>query len=84
MPKVTVNTKFFDFHQNNSGGRFVHEPKKGIGSTVIIEAIDADGANQKAENIGLYFDENGERDCTCCGSRWDKASGKGIVLVKGE
>jgi len=65
--------KFFTFSQNNSGGRFKHDPKAGIGHYVIVEAKDADDANRRAEKIGLYF--NGvadDRDCECCGDRWSE------------
>lgn len=64
----TVNTKFFTFSQNNSGGNFVRDEKKGIGEYVIVEAIDYNDANTRAEAIGLYFDGYG--DCPCCGDRW--------------
>jgi hypothetical protein len=66
-----VNTKFYTFIQNNSGGRFEVDEKAGIGTTVIIEAIDLPHAQSRAEQIGLYFDgcERG-LDCSCCGDRW--------------
>jgi hypothetical protein len=64
----TVNTKFYTFYQNNSGGYWVDEPEKGIGRKVIIEAISEDDAIRRAEKIGLYFD--GRYDCPCCGNRW--------------
>ena len=62
---------FFDFHQNNSGGSFDHDPKRGIGYSVIIEAATPAEANERALAIGLYFDgcEQG-LDCDCCGDRW--------------
>ncbi len=58
--------KFFHFHQNNSGGRF--DVNENVTVNVIIEAADADDANERAERIGIYFDDS--RDCKCCGSRW--------------
>lgn len=45
----------------------------GITRYVIIEANSASHANERAEEIGLYF--NGCRngiDCRCCGDRWYK------------
>jgi len=54
---------FFDYSQNNSGGRFTKPAQY-----VIVEANSADEANSRAEEIGLYFDGYG--DCECCGSRW--------------
>ncbi len=69
--KRTINTKFYTFNQNNSGGSFKNSEKEGIAEYVIIEALNADHANERAEQIGLYFDgcEN-DRDCSCCGDRW--------------
>jgi hypothetical protein len=59
---------FFDFRQNNSGGTFQSDHVAGISLTVIVEAVDAEQANLRAEIIGLYFD--GVGDCSCCGNRW--------------
>lgn len=74
MPTRTITTKFFEFDQNNSGGNFVIDDERGLGPSVWIEAADADSANAKAENIGIYFDgcQYG-RDCDCCGDRWHRA-----------
>lgn len=55
---------FYVFSQNNSGGSFINPA-----IVVAVEAQSADEANRKAEKIGVYFDS--ERDCPCCGSRWD-------------
>lgn len=62
---------WYEYRQNNSGGSFVHQPKAGIGCIVIIEEVSADAANERAKDIGLYFDgcETGD-DCECCGDRW--------------
>ena len=69
---------FYTYRQNNSGGRFKTDVKRGIGITVIIEASDAKEANDKAERIGLYFDGcNSGSDCDCCGDRWYAAYGEG-------
>lgn len=59
--------KFYEFPQNNTGGEW----DKILGYVVIIEAETPEKANEKAEEIGIYFDgvENGE-DCECCGDRW--------------
>jgi hypothetical protein len=63
--------KFFTFVQNNSGGTWVFDTEAGLAPYVIIEAHDAEHANERAEQIGIYFDgcEAG-KDCTCCGDRW--------------
>jgi len=64
-------TKFFTFGLNNSGGSFDHDAAAGIGCDVCIEAVDAEDALARAEQIGLYFNgcDDG-RDCPCCGDRW--------------
>lgn len=59
---------YFEYHQNNSGGVF-----RGPAITVIVKAKNAEKANKKAKEVGLYF--NGCRkgiDCSCCGDRWYK------------
>ncbi|QEQ94098.1 hypothetical protein SEA_SAFTANT_66 [Streptomyces phage Saftant] len=59
---------FFEYNQNNSGGSFDIDPDAGISTVVIVEADNAAEADAKAEEIGLYFD--GDGDCPCCGDRW--------------
>lgn len=63
---------YYRFHQNNSGGGFDHDPKAGIGYDVYVEARCPAEANQRAEDIGLYFDGCDKNiDCECCGGdRW--------------
>jgi hypothetical protein len=62
---------FYNFNQNNSGGKFHIDVGQGITLEVIVEANDAREANQLAERVGIYFDGcNNERDCGCCGDRW--------------
>lgn len=68
VPQKAAETKFFVYNQNNSGGVFLTDPKRGIGEHVIIEATSAKHADSIAQGIGLYFD--GENDCNCCGDRW--------------
>ena|SRR5271163_519193 len=69
---------FFIFDQNNSGGSFSYDPVRGISEDVVIEAKNAEEANERAVGIGIYFDGcETERDCSCCGDRWDEAYGKG-------
>lgn len=57
---------FYEFNQNNSGGRFYYSDD--LGENVIVEAASADEANSRAESLGIYFDGFG--DCPCCGRRW--------------
>jgi len=62
-------TKFYNFHQNNSGGHFVRNDD--VCENVFIEAHSPEEANMLADNFGIYFDgcSTGE-DCSCCGDRW--------------
>jgi hypothetical protein len=62
---------FYTFRQNNSFGTFVVD--KDVSYYVIVEADSYDEANEKAEEIGVYFDgvRNGH-DCPCCGNRWNR------------
>ena len=73
--KAGLKTKFFDYHQNNTGGKFHFNDLAGITRLVVIEALNAIHANAIAESIGLYWNgcEAG-RDCSCCGDRWHEAS----------
>ena len=67
------NTKFYVFRQNNSGGEWRTDEKKGVAQVVIIEAESADLANLKAQQIGIYFDGVSDgSDCRCCGDRWSR------------
>lgn len=66
-----MKTKFYTFTQNNSGGSFKIDKEQGINEIVIIEAKNAEEANKRAEDIGLYFDGcEKDLDCSCCGDRW--------------
>lgn len=68
MPVVEMKTKFWDFGQNNSGGRFY-----GPAYHVIVEALDYQDANRRAEKLGLYFEGcSSGQDCECCGDRWSE------------
>ncbi len=61
--------KFYTFNQNNSGGSF--DIDDDIAHYVIIEAANANEANNKAKSIGIYFDGvDKDIDCPCCGDRW--------------
>lgn len=57
---------FYTYIQNKTGDIYSHNEK--LAQNVIIEAANAYTANKQAEEIGIYFDGNG--DCTCCGNRW--------------
>lgn len=60
---------FYVFRQNNSGGVFHLDSE--VAKYVYIEADSADAANERAVEVGIYF--NGvacETDCGCCGDRW--------------
>lgn len=59
-----INTKFFEFSQNNSGGYF--DVDENVCHRVIIEAIDED----HAQSIIEPMIENQSPSCSCCGDRW--------------
>jgi len=61
--------KFYTYRQNNSGGYWDLDPEKGIGHYVIIEALDHNDADDRAERIGIEFGTG----CPCCGDRWDNS-----------
>jgi len=68
-------SKWFHYRQNNSGGTFVIDDAAGLGPEVYIEAYDSDHADERAEQLGIYFDGVNEgSDCECCGDRWYNAS----------
>ena len=71
---------FYTYRQNNSGGGFVIDKKRGISVYVIIEADSTREADARAEQIGLYFDGYG--DCPCCGNRWSEFYGKPVADAK--
>ena len=81
---LPTKSKFFEYNQNNSGGEFVLDETRGITHYVIIEALNSGQADSLAEEIGLYFD--GEGDCPCCGDRWYPSYGDGtdIPTIYGE
>ena len=63
--------KWFTFHQNNSGGKFVVDDTVDV--NVIIQANYADEANELAQRVGIYFNGVADGyDCECCGDRWHK------------
>lgn len=64
---------FFTYGQNNTGGDFIVEVDKGIAEWVIVEADNSVEANERAEDIGIYFHGcSYGKDCSCCGDRWSE------------
>lgn len=63
---------FYNFTQNNSGGGFDFDADAGITHHVVIEADSPADANMRAQLIGIYFDDNYDIDCECCGTRWSE------------
>ena len=67
---------FYLFTQNSSGG-FFNKIEKGFGGQVyhlVVEADDAEHANERAQELGIYFDGiSAGLDCECCGNRWYRA-----------
>ena len=62
----TIDTKFYTFRQNNSGGVFDGPVY------VIVEATSAEEANRIAENSEIVYFDGCDKgmDCPCCGDRW--------------
>lgn len=68
-----MNTKFYEFSQNNTGGSFVTNDT--LCHRLMIEADSVESANKKAESLGCYWDGcSFGQDCSCCGDRWYQAS----------
>ena len=62
---------FYEYRQNNSGGRFDFDKAAGVTVNVIIEADSAEKANEKMESL-INCDWLGGHGgyCSCCGDRW--------------
>ncbi len=61
--------KFYEFSQNNSGGKFAVDSQ--LCRLLIIEASSEEEAISKAEDLGCYWDGvEKDMDCPCCGDRW--------------
>lgn len=73
--KREVDTKFFAFTQNNSGGRF--DVDDNVCHRVVIEAIDAKHAQSRFEPMI----ENQSGSCPCCGDRWSSYEPDEIELI---
>jgi len=71
---------FYTYRQNNSGGSF--GPPAVF---VVVSAPSAAQANVSVQNAGVYFDNDFEIDCECCGMRWselDDAWDKGCATFE--
>lgn len=68
---MRTKTKWYYYNQNNNDGEF-----EGPAVHTFIEAHNAEEANQRAVDYGLYFDGVEEGiDCECCGGdRWERAT----------
>lgn len=80
--KREVETKFFTFNQNNSGGYYIQNDD--VDAFVIIEALDAENVIDKSYDIF----ENYQEYCSCCGRRWsdyiDDSDGKDEPMIFGK
>ncbi|WP_367135821.1 hypothetical protein [Saccharothrix sp. HUAS TT1] len=59
--------RYFEFDQNNAGGRYWFDAERGISVRVFIQAASAVEANRRALAIGINFDDQCK---SCCGYRW--------------
>jgi len=75
-PVEEADWRFWSYRQNNSGGGFDRDENLDV--HVIVQAKDADDANDRAQLLGVYFGgvDRGQ-DCECCGDRWGEAYGVG-------
>lgn len=83
-------SKFYTYHQNNSGGYAIEDKEIGVGVFIIIEAHNFETANFILSLIARSADEiHGEgwfhNYCTCCGKRWrlfysDKGDGEPSIF----
>lgn len=66
---MTKDLVLYEYSQNNTGGSFDVDEK--LTHRVYIEANSEEEANEKAFEMGIYFDGVYEGiDCECCGDRW--------------
>ena len=73
LPIEEGDVFYYEFSQNNSGGRFKRD--ENVAEAVIIAACNAEEANSRAKDIGIYFHGCSKgKDCKCCGDRWSKIS----------
>lgn len=67
-----METKFYLFTQNNSGGYFIRDNSLGVDANMFIEARNEDEAFIIYHSIEeRYGEEEFNEYCNCCGSRWD-------------
>lgn len=72
IASVTKDHFWYEYSQNNSGGRFDIDDDVSI--RVLIQAEDKYAANREARAVGIYFDGCIQGlDCDCCGDRWSEA-----------
>lgn len=67
VKRTVEDSKFYTFRQNNSGGFFVADDKTGVGTFIIIEAMDI---NQAVEHFSAIEGKQEHNWCHCCGERW--------------
>lgn len=84
--KREIETKFYTFNQNNSGGYFVTSDEHGVSEYMIIEATSPRAAWERLEEIGEDVDSFWN-SCSCCGDRWsnwlDEKDGKEVPSIYG-
>lgn len=74
--KIELETNFYEFTQNNSGGSF--DVDENVCHRVIIEAID----DKHAQSIFEPMIENQSGSCPCCGDRWSSYDSDEIELSR--
>jgi hypothetical protein len=62
--------RFFTFEQGDVCGERYNDRR--FSRYVIVEARNADAANARALELGIYFKGDDDApDCECCGNRWE-------------
>ncbi|MGB3108322.1 MULTISPECIES: DUF7296 family protein [Sphingobacterium] len=74
--KREIETKLYEFTQNNSGGSF--DVDKNVCHRVVIEAVDKNHAIALLETMI----EHQSSSCSCCGDRWSPCYGEELDIAK--
>ncbi|WP_333577831.1 DUF7296 family protein [Sphingobacterium sp.] len=74
--KREIETKLFEFTQNNSGGSF--DVDENVCHRVVIEAVDKNHAMALLEPMV----EHQSYSCSCCGDRWSPCYGEELDIAK--
>lgn len=63
---------FYNFTQNNSGGRFWIEKDRSAHTMIIEASSEQEAVDRAFGHTGMYINDG--QDCPCCGDRWSTYS----------